>query len=771
MLDAGARSAVHQGIVDHMLERRSINADDANTILAHAIAGHSAHGILALSTAVLKAEDKERELLAEQFFILPILTTARPLFPENRAVSVILRLAQFRLIVVKDDTEDIRGCVQALLNEIAGEQREDIRSHLESMGLAIVLNTLGIAAHVSNWMYLLRRFREVVEVSATLQASKGRLEAAGGGGTFYGNLFSIGTGNLPTTLRLEQIFDELDALSSEERAVWLASFEESPHDYAVLVNPAWSNEQRRQGFDAPRAAQRFKRLSEMAHRWGVRTLALQCVSARAVMLDEYMDDANAAHAAIDEGIALLGDDTILQKAHARMYWRHRDYAQAVEIFRAIADRVGRPSAVDRAFTLREAAISAAYVDEWSLAAAWFGEAEQAVASLDVGDMPTMAIGLQADRAVALYRAGDIQGALRAMEHCVDRLGALDADATVRAGSCHRLVRHAVLWLDTQLEGRDTKINGEPIGMLPGACSTPDPPAAIVDRPCGPLDLAWYMLAGAEISARCDVGIAASFRAKLRNGPIQFFEVSIRKRLITTDIRSTNAVAFAAHLNGYLAGVDLLGGQGAAARANFDIMNPPRGEVPPLAVPYSDSSEMIAREAIIAFELTAYLEARADQVVELRTALEATLGADFPGRSAFENRGDDPANPLDSVVLTALATRRSGAHIEPRALWEIGLRLFERARQSGFKGNLVPLVARWMRARSRAVIDNESFRLIRPMVAVPALESRLATQQNDEAFVASFLLESADAVGSPLSVEYMKLLRDLSGREPQTASDA
>jgi hypothetical protein len=333
------------------------------------------------------------------------------------------------------------------------------------------------------------------------------------------------------------------------------------------------------------------------------------------------------------------------------------------------------------------------------------------------------------------------------------------------------VRHAVLWLDTQLEGRDTKIDGEPIGMLPGACSTPDPPAAIVDHPCGPLDLAWYMLAEAEISARCNVGIAASLRAKLRDGPIQFLEVTIRKRLISTDIKWSDAAGFGAHLNGYLAGLDLLRMQGASARTDFDIMNPPRGEVLPLAAPYDVSSQMIARDAILAFELTAYLEARADPAAELRAALEATLGADFPGRAAFENRGDDPANPLDSAVLTALATLRSAAHVEPRALWEMGLRLFERARQSGFKGNLVPLVARWMRARWRAVIENESFRLTRPMVAVPALESLLATQQNDEAFVASFLRESADAVGSPLSVEYMKVLRDLSGREPQAATDA
>ena len=50
---------------------------------------------------------------------------------------------------------------------------------------------------------------------------------------------------------------------------------------------------------------------------------------------------------------------------------------ALEILRGIADQVGGDSPVERAFALREAAISAAKCDDWSQAEQWFLDAQSA----------------------------------------------------------------------------------------------------------------------------------------------------------------------------------------------------------------------------------------------------------------------------------------------------------------------------------------------------------------------------------------------------------
>jgi hypothetical protein len=117
-------------------------------------------------------------------------------------------------------------------------------------------------------------------------------------------------------------------------------------------------------------------------------------------------------------------------------------------------------------------------------------------------------------------------------------------------------------------------------------------------------------------------------------------------------------------------------------------------------------------------------------------------------------------PLDDVVTRGIAAIRSGAHIEPRGIWKIGLRLFEKARQSNFRRLLFPLLAAWLRREWRRIIAEEGFRLSRPRQTVPSIEADVASDREDEAFIAALLLSSAEAVGSPLAAAYEGLLRDV-----------
>jgi hypothetical protein len=91
-----------------------------------------------------------------------------------------------------------------------------------------------------------------------------------------------------------------------------------------------------------------------------------------------------------------------------------------------------------------------------------------------------------------------------------------------------------------------------------------------------------MLAEAETSSGCDVGITKSLRSKLKNGPILFMEIDLRNRRIAMDVRSSDPVGFSQHLLDYLEGMEYLRGQGQAARSTFTAFAPPRGELPSLS---------------------------------------------------------------------------------------------------------------------------------------------------------------------------------------------
>ena len=74
--------------------------------------------------------------------------------------------------------------------------------------------------------------------------------------------------------------------------------------------------------------------------------------------------------------------------------------------------------VERAFALREAAISATKCDEWSQAEEWFRDAQSAARLAQVDVTNVMAIGLGADSAVAALEAGDVDKALTRLAKAV-----------------------------------------------------------------------------------------------------------------------------------------------------------------------------------------------------------------------------------------------------------------------------------------------------------------------------------------------------------------
>ncbi len=556
-----------------------------------------------------------------------------------------------------------------------------------------------------------------------------------------------------------------DRIDSADRSLWLEYFDHKPSEYSLLVNPPWTAEALRKELKPAEEAERFSRMSALALKWGNQPLAIQCVVARVVMLDEYMDDEKGAHKIIDEAIARFGGNVVLLRARAKLFWRHSKHEDAVKILRGIADKIGLDSPIDRAFALREAAISAASIGDWAQSVVWFAEAQNAASKALTDDMHVMAAGLEADKAVASLMNGKVKDALETMAECLTKLQKIKPDSSLRAAYCHRVVRHTVLWMDAKIDQREALIGGKPIGMLPGTCSNPEPPSSITELPLGPLDLAWYMLAEAEISSGVDAGIDHSLRSRLQQGPILFMEVTKGNRRITRDVLKGDTDQFANDLPAYLAGMEYLRSKATEMRESFDIMSPPRGDVPALSSAQlaHGNVEEVAADAVVAFGLAAALQGKADPTVDLLASLTRTFGNDFPSKAVVANwRGEDVSlQPLDKTVTKLITLMQSGAHLEPRRVWEIGVRAFEKIRQSNFRNALLPLLGKWLRRQWRRIIDQESFRMSRPMATVPAIEENLAQETNNEAFIASLLLSTAEAVGSPLASAYQKLLKDIS----------
>lgn len=770
-LTGDEQRAVHAHIALQMLSRRKISVSDANMVFGHALAGKSESALVAMTHNVMTSSQETLGLLGEHFFVLRMLRTDQPIYSNNPTLSGMIRLAQFRLTAAAGTGSEIFGVASALLQETNSQVDARFRERFESLVLSSILITVGIADHIPQWMALLRRFRTVVEGDSQLRQLKENMERGPFdlGMGFYGVLFSVGATGISSIERLEAIMRDLGELESDERRMWLKGYEGRDVDFGLFVNGPWSEEHKRDAIEADDAASRYERMAAIAKPWGIRALTLQLHIARVVMLDEYVKDKAAALAALDAAQAELGDDIILDRARAKIHWRADDHAAAFAIWRRIADHVGRESFVERAFAMREAAINAAKTDDWTQAEKWFLDGRTAAAASDLPDMRVMAVGLGADAAAAALKSGSVERALKGLAEALTALPSIDPDASLRAAYCHRVVRHTVLWTQAQIEKRETKIDGEPIGMLPGSCSNPEPPAAVRSLPLGPIDLAWYMLAEAEIASGVDIGLYASLRQRLAKGPVPVLEVSIRNALITKDVETVDAAKFSEHLSGYIDGMGFVQARGKALRASWNVLDPERGELPKFQVNDTTKAqvEALAADAILAFCSSAALSGKSDSFNSLEESLRTKLGGGYLGEGVFKRwRGEpDTLGDLDRVVVDTIKAVRANAHIAPGDTWGIALRLFEKAGHSNFKKLLIPRIAEWFRNAMRRIIAEESFRLSRPMQTVPEVEAVLANRTNDESFVASLLLAAADAVSAPLALAYREQLKKLTSVKP------
>lgn len=337
-----------------------------------------------------------------------------------------------------------------------------------------------------------------------------------------------------------------------------------------------------------------------------------------------------------------------------------------------------------------------------------------------------------------------------------QLAEIDPDNSLRDGYCHRAIRHAVLWAKSELTGSLQRLSVEAIDMPPGACSNPYPASSFKELPLPVLDLAWYMLAEAEIGAGLNEGVADGLYSRLSGGKIPFMEVELRRFRLQAAIESSEPDIFARGLRDYLEAMSFFSAEAAALKENFDPTNPPRGEIPACSLTGA-VAEATAADAILAFGMRAAYAARIGRISQLHSALQYTLGLNYPGSTLFSAEQTASAD-LNHTVMAMLRMLDNPQHLEPRNFWMFGLRFFERNNQCNFGEYLTPLLAEWLRTGWIRVVRDETFRLTLPLRTVPPINAVLANPNNDRAFIAALLLATSDAVAVSLSDAYAERLR-------------
>ena len=768
---------VHQVFARSMVGHDKIDPRNGDAILIHSILGRETNVLWGLAFGVLQLDRDKRALLTEHLSIWRSLQTERPIYEQNPSTSAVVRMAQFQLVAAAGDGAKARRVVRALFEEIGKIPASDVTVALEAKALLIVLNTMGVANLLDDWISLLSYFRTQMKSNEVLRAmwSDGNDARNAGHVSLLGLLFAVGSTGLQTVGRLERIVDALDAMEADERSQWLEPIDSAFADCGVFVNSPWTSQRRRDDFDASEAAMAYRRMASKTRRWNIRAVSLQCSAAEAAIIDEYQGSKERAIAVVEEAEEAMGKDPILGRALANIHSRHEAHCEALKVYLDIAaQEVGSGNAVARVFALRSAAVCGAMAAEWSNSEQCFLEARSAALGAGTKEMDLVAIGLGADAAMAALEGGRLESALRGLTSAVDGLADVDPEGTVREAYCHRVIRQAVVWAQSRVTRPVDCAAVEGMGVEAGICSNPHPAPGIKEIGIQHLDVTWYVLATTETNAGVDVGITATLSDRLAGDPIVVLEGALRSKAMQNAVGALDARRFVYQ---FLIYVVVVAYAHKHKKRIAEMGNPPLVERQKIQGLIDREGlgpivEGAARDAIMAFLIHAVIAGRPVAMEQLENALHEEIGESYPGKAIFEylRRGSQTPQDKDQLVVSIVKMLAGKGHMRPDEIWIAGAALFRSCCESIFEELLTSDVGCWLRSQWERIVGKEAFRVSQPKRSVPLIRRVLKTPRNDKRFVAKMLLATSEGLEFPLEVKDREFLRRVVAESEETSAN-
>lgn len=749
-LTRDAQMAVHRAAADLLLGGRSLNVQDANAGLGHALAARSPEPLRRLAVAVIGANSESRARLAGWFSTLQLLRPDAPIFPEDPELSRLLRLAQVLLVAASDDGLGLTAKLRALYDEVTSEPDVRKRERLEVLILAKVLLERRLA-ETPDWVAMLARLDVLLETHPDLEPTAARREFGDPIGFFLNNLIM----GVQSVAALADAFAQLDALPERSRGRLLARLRDRPEEAGYAVSHPWVAERHDNEIDGRPRAETYLSLARQAAGWGETQLAVRCHVARSIMLDEYADDEAGAMAALQLAEDELGPNLAISRARAKVAYRRRRHGDALALMREVMQGGLRQDAVERMFLCREAAISASEIGAWNEALDWFRQALTAAEAVKSDTLQVGVVGLRADVALAEWRCGNHDVALRCLWAALEAARDIDPDGSLKATYLHKVMGHACLWLFGDVTREPLPLpNGDPCIAPPGLCSNPEPHEDIRTLPRAPLEGSHYLLAIVDIHRGGALGFDEALTKLLGDRHIFTFECQRRMARLDRAVATLD-----------LGRLPVAIGQGVEAMGlGIEVMRPqrePSGELPlvsgsfprlPEPVRLGETAQSFVNDALFAVELLADLRAQGDAAQVVAEVAATLVRAGY----AAPTYGVDPTT-RQAAFLNIWRQCRATTPPLAEDLFTTGLRMIEWAKLSAVGRAVLPDLGVWAVAAWPQVLAQQRFRLRNPAVTVPGIEAAMTAEMSATHRLGAILAAARPAFKFNLGPDMIALL--------------
>ena len=759
MLTSEDQRQVHHTIVEHIVENPPLSVSELESALLHGLAGDAQTCLLTLSSYINLADQETRNSIANSLTVFRSLDLKRPMYKKHPHTSVLLRLAQLRLVASSSDQTTLNELVDSILHELKSTPSLKHDLDLEFLVVSSILNTYSLAKHLPSWISLLSRFRNLSQdnegVTITVEDGREVFTTA--------VLFNMGIAELDSIETLESIFEDLNELTEDERTEILTPVDSKIADYKMMIRSPLTTESQQQDFDALSTASSYERLAKRAKKWGNVKLSLQCFATAACVYHEHLKNDNKALRTLQKAAKTVSNsDPIIVLAFAEFYYHSGRYTEAFEYYQNVHKHIATGNPVDAIYTLRDAAICAANHNSLKLAKSWFLQAQQFAAGQKGIELQAIEIGLGADAAVVCFELGEFAQTINLLKESLDKLSVLDPHHNLQSAYCHRVVRHSIFRLKMHTEPDDNLVRGEQFDMLYGVCSNPNPLREIWQHPLGHIDIAWYLLADLETIMNCDVSGSTVLLKQTVQGQIPSLEFEHRLKIMESAIQNLDPIKFCAHFAEFLSARVYFEDNAERLKGTLNTLNPVRETIPPIefSVKTEQYLEAHAIQPIMAFGFMCLFLKKKERLFVLGETLAETFDLCYPGRKIFltEDTTRWSCGDLEKRLGKILFVRFQSAVVPPSLLIHLGVYLLQWSQQAVFAPILMRDLARWLRKEWRKVLRAIPSHLLDQIQSADLMEEAFGGMDG-KPFVAQMSLLACDALDIEIDQSLRELLSD------------
>jgi tetratricopeptide (TPR) repeat protein len=781
-------TGIHSQLADAILKAKVLSTVDGSHALFHALLGDNATALTGLAISLLEkgTEDVQKAFggAAFWFLVARVDEGSGALYAGDSALSLLLRMAQFRLCV-SADPEIAWRVMDAWEREIVS------LDHSPPNLLARLLFLVNALLYVQVPMRpgrVLRMFAEFADLRHAMNESLHKdlfetlplvhIERDGKQMKIMAILFAVNGMRCKNKSDLLEMLNGLAGLDARLRSELMDDTETAIGYAAVYVDSSFRNECQAETPDWSGLLSAMSTAMDFAVEWGAQALGAHAARIAAVVLDEQCSRSDDALDLLDCAEQRFPAHlSTIEEARGTILLHRKQYDEAVEAFERAAGlrKTWQTDTLDiPIFTLRNAGIAAAHIGRWERAAFFFTQASSCAS--DLNDT-VMTAAFMSDAAFAFWEAGDRTAMLDAMMESIATIDAIDMSERdlgrlwVRRGTAHLLS-----WL-----------HGEATGGLPaheldapraGMCSRPEYNDEILALPDVPFELMLYLLIKLEYI------LGSAPKARAQYGPrledvttpavaLLMGEMQIHEALSTGSL-SCLPTFLDKMVRGYAAARAEAEGEGAvwseseasisdaqmrrtlvdggllestllAALLRCGAESGPCGETPLI-----ERWRSCGTAYAWADDLTAYLDAA--------ESLQRSSAAEKCG--ALRNR---EASERDRQ-LAAVCVAREPENVTPRDVLQAHVFLLEKfSRDPWWAGDMEEVVSELI-SKTWSEIAQSRFQLLTPAVTVPALEAACAELPESYGKASAVLIAAADATGGRLPPALLRRYRELRDAE-------